>query len=314
MDIEIKGKKILLIGNGFDLAHGLPTSYSYFLDFCDKIKETLFFLESSNDDEWKKDIILNWDIDNSIKSKLYEWDKNTNNNLNKLFIEIYDNIKNNIWINYFLEKREQLGKNWIDFESEISNVVQAFECVRNCTESGKSIPRSGIEGIKVEEVETFIDIFEGNGSKMFAINYKTLGIFNKYVKKMTVDLDRLIRALEIYISEFINKIEVLQKNDDIKDINPDCVLSFNYSNTYERIYGQSNKIEYDYIHGKADITNNDNVQTKIYYHRKSNDDKKELGKLIRNLVRVIGAKELIRRTGGSHKTIEFIPQTLPEVD
>ena len=395
MDIEIRGRKILLIGNGFDLAHGLPTSYSYFLDFCDKIKETLFFLESSNDDEWKKDIILNWDIDNSIKSKLYEWDKNTNNNLNKLFIEIYDNIKNNIWINYFLEKREQLGKNWIDFESEISNVVQAFECVRNCTESGKSIPRSGIEGIKVEEVETFIDIFEGNGSKMFAINYKTLGIFNKYVKKMTVDLDRLIRALEIYISEFINKIEVLQKNDDIKDINPDCVLSFNYSNTYERIYGQSNKIEYDYIHGKADITNNvntcnlvlgideyleghdrdekleflafkkfyqriykstdssymewideihrnflityklyifghsldktdkdvlellicnDNVQTKIYYHRKSNDDKKELGKLIRNLVRVIGAKELIRRTGGSHKTIEFIPQTLPEVD
>lgn len=395
MDIEIKGKKILLIGNGFDLAHGLPTSYSYFLDFCDKIKETLFFLESSNDDEWKKDIILNWDIDNSIKSKLYEWDKNTNNNLNKLFIEIYDNIKNNIWINYFLEKREQLGKNWIDFESEISNVVQAFECVRNCTESGKSIPRSGIEGIKVEEVETFIDIFEGNGSKMFAINYKTLGIFNKYVKKMTVDLDRLIRALEIYISEFINKIEVLQKNDDIKDINPDCVLSFNYSNTYERIYGQSNKIEYDYIHGKADITNNvntcnlvlgideyleecdrdnkleflpfkkfyqriykstdssymewvdeirqnsecpyelyifghsldktdkdvlellicnDNVQTKIYYHRKSNDDKKELGKLIRNLVRVIGAKELIRRTGGSHKTIEFIPQTLPGAD
>lgn len=394
MDIEIKGKKILLIGNGFDLAHGLPTSYSFFLDFCDKIKETLLFPKFSNDDEWKKDIILNWDIDNSIKSKLFEeW--NTNNNLNKLFIEIYDNIKSNIWITYFLKKRNQLGKNWIDFESEISNVVQAFECVRNCTESGKSIPRSEIEGIKVEEVEEFIDIFEGNDSKKFQLSYFNLNIFNKCIKQMTLDLDSLIRALEIYISGFINKIEGLQKNDDIKDINPDCVLSFNYSNTYERIYGQSNKIEYDYIHGKADITNNvntcnlvlgideyleecdrdnkleflpfkkfyqriykstdssymewvdeirqnsecpyelyifghsldktdkdilallicnDNVQTKIYYHRKSNDDKKELGKLIRNLVRVIGAKELIRRTGGSHKTIEFIPQTLPEVD
>ena len=394
MDIEIKGKKILLIGNGFDLAHGLPTSYSFFLDFCDKIKETLLFPEFSNDDEWKKDIILNWDIDNSIKSKLFEeW--NTNNNLNKLFIEIYDNIKSNIWITYFLKKRNQLGKNWIDFESEISNVVQAFECVRNCTESGKSIPRSEIEGIKVEEVEEFIDIFEGNDSKKFQLSYFNLNIFNKCIKQMTLDLDSLIRALEIYISGFINKIEGLQKNDDIKDINPDCVLSFNYSNTYERIYGQSNKIKYDYIHGKADINNNvetcnlflgideyleghdrdekleflafkkfyqriykstdssymewideihrnflityklyifghsldktdkdilallicnDNVQTKIYYHRKSNDDKKELGKLIRNLVRVIGAKELIRRTGGSHKTIEFIPQTLPEAD
>lgn len=58
MDIEIKGKKILLIGNGFDLAHGLPTSYSFFLDFCDKIKETLLFPEFSNDDEWKKILSL----------------------------------------------------------------------------------------------------------------------------------------------------------------------------------------------------------------------------------------------------------------
>lgn len=395
MNIEIRGRKILLIGNGFDLAHGLPTSYSYFLDFCDKVEKKFNFQSGINEKDYKTNELNDWNIDDSIKSKLYEWDKNTNNNLNKLFIEIYDNIKNNIWIKYFLEKREQLGKNWIDFESEISNVVQAFECVRDYTERGKVIPRSGIEGKKVEEVETFIDIFEGNGSRKFLITYMNLDTFNKYVKKMILDLDSLIRVLEIYISGFINKIEVLQKNDDIKDINPDCVLSFNYSNTYERIYGQSNKIEYDYIHGKADITNNvntchlvlgideyleerdrdnkleflpfkkfyqrifkstdssymewvdeirqnsecpyelyifghsldktdkdvlellicnDNVQTKIYYHRKSNDDKKELGKLIRNLVRVIGAKELIRRTGGSHKTIEFIPQTLPEAD
>lgn len=147
MDIEIKGKKILLIGNGFDLAHGLPTSYSFFLDFCDKIKETLLFPEFSNDDEWKKDIILNWDIDNSIKSKLYEWDKNTNNNLNKLFIEIYDNIKDNIWINYFLNIRYTLGKNWIDFESEISNIIQAFECIRDNIERRERIQQG--EGSKV---------------------------------------------------------------------------------------------------------------------------------------------------------------------
>lgn len=86
--------------------------------------------------------------------------------------------------------------------------------------------------------------------------YTNLEIYDEYIEKMTLDLDKLIRTLEIYICEFINKIEVLQKNDDIKDINPDYVLSFNYSNTYERIYDQSNKIEYDYVHGKADINNN----------------------------------------------------------
>lgn len=55
---------------------------------------------------------------------------------------------------------------------------------------------------------------------------------------------------------------------------------------------------------------NDNVQTKIYYHRKSEQDKAALGGVIRNLVKIIGQDELIRRTGGTHKTIEFIPQTL----
>ena len=376
MNIEIRGKKILLIGNGFDLAHGLPTSYSYFLDFCDKVEKKFNFQSGINEKDYKTNELNDWNIDDSIKSKLYEWDKNTNNNLNKLFIEIYDNIKDNIWINYFLNIRYTLGKNWIDFESEISNIIQVFECIRDNIERRERIQQSERNKvIKLEVVKDFVDISkEIEGLKELDLEdmYTNLKLFDVYIKKMTVDLDRLIRALEIYISEFINKIEVLQK-----------------------IYGQSNKIEYDYIHGKADITNNvntcnlvlgideyleecdrdnkleflpfkkfyqriykstdssymewvdeirqnsecpyelyifghsldktdkdvlellicnDNVQTKIYYHRKSNDDKKELGKLIRNLVRVIGAKELIRRTGGSHKTIEFIPQTLPGAD
>ncbi|NSG66037.1 AbiH family protein [Blautia wexlerae] len=29
---------ILLIGNGFDLAHNLPTTYNHFLNFCQKAR------------------------------------------------------------------------------------------------------------------------------------------------------------------------------------------------------------------------------------------------------------------------------------
>ena len=375
MDIEIRGRKILLIGNGFDLAHGLPTSYSYFLDFCDKVSRIFTYLMYVDQKVYEKSALNIWDVDDSIKAKLLEWYKKRNENPDKLAVEIYNNIKENIWIHYFLNIRYSLGKNWIDFESEISNVIQAFECIRDNIERRERIQQSErSKVIKLEVVKDFVNISkEIEVLKELDLEdmYTNLKLFDAYIKKMTVDLDRLIRALEIYISEFINKIEVLQKNDDIKDINPDCVLSFNYSNTYERIYGQSNKIEYDYIHGKADITNNvntcnlvlgideyleehdrdnkleflpfkkfyqriykltdssymewvdeirqnlecpyelyifghsldktdkdvlellicnDNVQTKIYYHRKSNDDKKELGKLIRNLVRVIRSK------------------------
>ena len=49
-----------------------------------------------------------------------------------------------------------------------------------------------------------------------------------------------------------------------------------------------------------DLILNDNVYTTIFYH-----NKKELGKKIANLVKVIGQDELIKKTGGSTKTIEF---------
>ena len=57
---------------------------------------------------------------------------------------------------------------------------------------------------------------------------------------------------------------------------------------------------------------NDNVNTKIFYYREKEDDKRTLEKIISNLVKVIGQDELIKRTGGEFKTIEFIPQSLPD--
>lgn len=56
-----------------------------------------------------------------------------------------------------------------------------------------------------------------------------------------------------------------------------------------------------------DLILNDNVHTTIYYH-----DKDTMGQQIANLVKVIGQDELIKRTGGSTKTIEFVPQKLME--
>ena len=59
---------------------------------------------------------------------------------------------------------------------------------------------------------------------------------------------------------------------------------------------------------------NDNVQTIIFYHRRDEDDKSSLAKKIRNLIRIIGRDELIRRTGGPSQTIWFEPQALPDGD
>ena len=388
MCIDIVGKKILLIGNGFDLAHGLPTSYKDFLDFCKMVRELYTYPIIDNEYNQKK--LIDWNTDKTIKSKLLECYENRKNCFEdkittqcKELDELYDCIKENVWINYFLEREKYIGENWIDFESEISNVVQAIETLKGYIERDEDVLK--IKDTKQQTIIYFLKIAKKSLQDVF--NLKRI---DSFIEDISIELDKLIRSLEIYICEFVNEIDINKENDDIKTITPDYVLSFNYSNTYERIYGQSKEVTYDYIHGKADIKNNvdtcnlvlgideyleddkndklefiafkkfyqriykstdstymkwveqikkypevnhnlfifghsldktdrdilkllicnDNVTTKIYYYRKNKNDKKELGKLIKNLVRIMGQDELISRTMGEHKTIEFIPQTV----
>lgn len=388
MNIDTEVTRILLIGNGFDLAHGLPTSYKDFLDFCKMVRELYTYPIIDNEYNQKK--LIDWNTDKTIKSKLLECYENRKNCFEdkittqcKELDELYDCIKENVWINYFLEREKYIGENWIDFESEISNVVQAIETLKGYIERDEDVLKT--KDTKQQTIIYFLKIAKKSLQDVF--NLKRI---DSFIEDISIELDKLIRSLEIYICEFVNEIDIIKENDDIKTITPDYVLSFNYSNTYERIYGQSKEVTYDYIHGKADIKNNvdtcnlvlgideyleddkndklefiafkkfyqriykstdstymkwveqikkypevnhnlfifghsldktdrdilkllicnDNVTTKIYYYRKNKNDKKELGKLIKNLVRIMGQDELISRTMGEHKTIEFIPQTV----
>ncbi len=80
---------ILVIGNGFDLAHGLPTSYKDFLEFTDNY---MSYAKSINDN---------------------------------LLSELKTLVSNNCWLEYF--KRTYIGNGWIDFEKEMSNVIMMID-------------------------------------------------------------------------------------------------------------------------------------------------------------------------------------------
>lgn len=430
--------KILVIGNGFDLAHNLPTSYINFLDFCNIVN--VIFTDDIEINEFH-DIYLNkWDMNSYIKEMLknnfekrmckkiyvendsYRLEVTTDN---EALNELYTHIKDNVWIKYFNKCFENLGENWIDFESEISNVIQLLEGVRSRVDEGGSV--LDYEGQDVLMLNA-ISVAAYKESRRVFRNIRGI---DDFIKLLNTELERLTRALEIYISAFVGSITIQAKNPDIERLAPDHILSFNYSDTYERVYDIGKKLQYNYIHGKADFNHNikncnlvlgideylnedekdvklecltfkkyyqriykstdnayldwvdeikdvytdytekkqdvnlriiesvkdgsltkypfesenvlnnsniefpqhtlyifghsldvtdkdvlkllicnDNVNTKIYYYRKNEDDKKVLGNIIRNLVKTIGQDELIRRTGGAHKTIEFISQTI----
>ncbi len=226
------GKKILILGNGFDLAHGLPTCYSDFLKYCDSIhsKAGIEFVHS-------KEIVL------------FKADKG-----------IYLNIIKNIWFYYFrgiYAKSKIKGENWIDFESEISFIISFLDkSFENLLKSYKEL----LNRIKKFQDENFeklkLDIF---------VNYLHHPIFVSNVDETTIrdirkkcfgDLEKLTKALEIYILEFVEKKNI-NGLDMIKNINPDYIINFNYTHTYEKLYG--NKENVFHIHGECGKKENNMV-------------------------------------------------------
>lgn len=256
---------ILVIGNGFDLAHGLPTKYTDFLEFCRMIKK-VYDVDFNDEEEeaWNK---LNLKASSGLDTlkklfiKLYSTRKFKENEIEGGVIEKYVEIDgnydefarriiNNLWIDYFLDNSQYQKDNWIDFESEISNVIQLLDD----------------------------DMYQKNGNHRIDNNIDHLpdDFFNYYIytsyekityrairDKLLNDLNELTRALEIYLCEYVAKIEIQVRLPDIDSIKADHIISFNYSDTFFRLYTETEKVyenkidslTYDYIHGRANINN-----------------------------------------------------------
>ena len=71
-------------------------------------------------------------IDKDMKQYLFtdENNFNINSKRSEYIDEIYQLSKDNIWINWLYQRRadnEILGEYWVDFETEISGVIQSIE-------------------------------------------------------------------------------------------------------------------------------------------------------------------------------------------
>ena len=254
-NIKYKRKKadslnILLIGNGFDLAHELPTKYTTFLTVCDIIsgiytnKPNTYLIR-------KLSLIENYKDMYELLKKLIEArdipDDKIDSSDNKIS-ELYENINGNFWFAYFVRNNPPKRDYWIDFETEISNVIQKLDAVYR---------GFGCENTLSDEVTQLKSVWLRCKDKS---SFKDKVDFDQLICDLKEDLRRLIRAFEIYLVIFVEHIELSKKQTlpVIKDINPDYVLSFNYTHTYQKMYDHLSEkiIKYDYIHGEACIDNN----------------------------------------------------------
>lgn len=263
-------KKILLVGNGFDLAHGLLTKYEHFLylmknwdEFYDsyikeieKQKKELKKAQDNNDIQLL-DIFAEFGIlaesENQIDKYLKDVLKLNHENIKKLG-EI---IKNNSWTRYFCQCEAEIDQ-WIDFEREIYPVIDMFDLIfreeyklgKNSTAGKVYISRDRISSKMYGLCQLWSKYFNCDDTYVWIKNEFSsynYGILKKSVlKSLRKEFDEFIYAFEIYLQEFVNKRELNEINQ-IKQINADFIISFNYTLT-EQIY-MNDKTKLHHIHG-----------------------------------------------------------------
>lgn len=257
-------KTLLVIGNGFDLAHGLKTKYTDFLNFInthwkEHIDKTIdaqmlkrkallndaTLIEAIKIGEenlnFRRQLreIYSREVDNNARN--FDLLHRTREEIQQKFFQNSLTSKNildyifdfgNIWIKHFNERREntlnRIGEDWIDFEKEIEGVIENIEKL--------------LLGNKINEVPDHFILQDYD-------RISPQVMIQKYIPTMAWDLRILTLLLEQYLIEEEKKLKPDTKTF-FKNLNPDAVISYNYTHTFQRLYNVGAKIPAHFIHGE----------------------------------------------------------------
>ena len=257
---------MLIIGNGFDLAHDRPTKYEHFLQFLELIRRTRRSHENereftaSMNTEQLSDHVRNY-ILSAFQSRIPKMNAYADNK-KPLIQEIYRCLDENVWYSYFQDihsKNKMRGKDWIDFESEIRDIIKFFDNIFG--DLYEPIPENlgRFDGYN-DKIRSFLITFtQHNKHKSRGSDYKDT--CDDFIEKTYQDLEKIIRCLEIYLDDCVGKMPITYYSPDIQEFEIDSVLSFNYTAIPTNIYpsliqSQSMKtypslVQVHYIHGCA---------------------------------------------------------------
>ena len=105
---------IIIIGNGFDIAHKLPTQYKDFLNF----------VNGFYDYKRRTKKISTRIVDNKVDYS--QFFSNLTNTDNEALENFEENITQNIWIDYFLDNSTE-HETWVGFENDIFKIIKLLE-------------------------------------------------------------------------------------------------------------------------------------------------------------------------------------------
>lgn len=268
---------ILLVGNGFDLHHMYPTGYINFL-------HTFQFLTGSYDDSFDSigKIFGNEHLqanDEFIKdcytqhSRIYDSTPLAVSEAK----QIIGKAKNNLWYNYLCTCVTK-DIRWIDFEKEISRVIEAFSDFLEC-DDGLYLMNNHVvfdssefpSNVENRHILSHFNFFFEDFNDSILLEPGTVEIKKQYIYEKVVgsksyytrdddiiselynSLRELADILQWYLQHFIDapsrEYAALGYKPRFPSYpHPYRVYSFNYTNTIELLY-DTNMV--DHIHGNT---------------------------------------------------------------
>lgn len=267
---------IFLVGNGFDLHHDFPTSYYDFL------QTILFLLESYDESMETVGKVFGHSAlqarSKSIQKCCQKHGKVYNATVlpKKEIVDMVEQAKHNMWI-FYLSKCVTRDIHWIDFEKEILRVLKAFDRFFDY--------RDGVM-LYDEELLFNLAVFPSDPEDNYIMrhfdyfyervawspNSEQMRIRSAYMAERVIgsgayvlakdgitavlyqSLRELADLLKKYLWYFVDEPSRMYAQKEIapywpKLPVPHYVYSFNYTNTFEILYGAKNV---SHIHGNTE--------------------------------------------------------------
>nr|WP_314465909.1 AbiH family protein [uncultured Clostridium sp.] len=230
---------ILVIGNGFDIAHGLKTSYSDYIKTVKLIKNKKITLEDLENRDIKRD---------------------------DLFNQFRDITKENCFLSHFIHCND-IEDSWCGIEGEIEKVINVWiDILDNVTVKGRInnwnsemefVMCSFSDFIQVEEEADIVNkkskLFKSGVYRDLVKMYINERGINKdsLINKLKIELNNFIKSFELYLQLFVEKVTPDQYLN-LSVLSPGIIVNFNYTETHKiyKLFSENDESRVKYIHGK----------------------------------------------------------------
>ncbi|WP_151076048.1 AbiH family protein [Flintibacter sp. KGMB00164] len=288
--IQAKPLTLYMLGNGFDLAHGLPTTYRDFFYFLEAIKSLSSTPQDPNEVPMLRDNL-------TVPTLAYLKDAFSSPAQVPNYIQAIRSAlcfdtptAENLWHGLFRKKLREKSQldTWIDFEKEIEHTVSHLRD----TLFSENFSQSDIEQIRLymgkaafnhtkrRFKEEKLEKYEHELSKSIDGSVKATSVLlsyrNEYILFLYHELQRYIFCLELYLRFYVIEhcFKTGQINSFLKSLfdstHPDFILSFNYTDIYTYYVDQiqPSDIKKHHIHGKLRTTEQllAAIEAKDYLH------------------------------------------------